>query len=145
VRRDEEEIMKRAFFNVAALILAVYAGAGLVTNSQTRNKPAPADIKIRQRMSMGTGGGAETLLYIKGQRMRSEMPGNLGFTNILQCDLKRTITINEKTKTYMITPTDGTAGSTSATAGDGGAAAMPPPTPLRGALVAITNTITETG
>jgi hypothetical protein len=147
-----EEIMKTAFFNVAALILAVYAGSGLITNSQTRNSsPTPskptADIKIRQRMSMAGGGGTETLLYIKGPRMRSEMPGNLGFTSILQCDLKRTITINEKTKTYMVTPTDGTAGSTTATAGDGGAgaAAMPPNTPPRGGVVNITNTITDTG
>lgn len=32
----------------------------------------------------------------------------MGFTTIVQCDLKRTLTINEKTKTYMMTPTDAT-------------------------------------
>ena len=38
----------------------------------------------------------ETVLYIKGPRMRSEMAGDFGMTTILQCDLKRTLTINEK-------------------------------------------------
>src|SRR5215204_4637874 len=98
--------MKRALLNVAALFLIIWSGAGLVTNSQTSNKPTnTADVKIRQRMSAG-GGSTETAVYIKGQRMRNEMAGNLGFTTIVQCDLKRTITINEKTKTYMVSSTD---------------------------------------
>jgi hypothetical protein len=104
-------------------------------------------------MSMAGAGGTESLLYIKGQRMRSEMPGNMGFTSIMQCDLKRTVTINEKTKTYMITPTDGSAasGSVSTGEGDGGRglsvtpAAQPTPAQPRGGVVNITNTITDTG
>ena len=50
--------------------------------------------------------------------MRSEMAGDFGMTTILQCDLKRTLTINEKTKTYIIMPTDG---STASADGGGGA------------------------
>ena len=95
-------MMKTAFLKPAAFVLVLYAAAGLVTNSQTPKKPAPAgDVKIRQRMSMG-GNGTETLLYIKGPRMRNEMPGGMGFTTILQCDLKRTVTINERTKMIYI-------------------------------------------
>jgi hypothetical protein len=138
---------------LGVFILTVFAGAGLVTNSQTTNKPTTNDVKIRQRMSMGGAGGTESLLYIKGPRMRSEMPGNMGFTSIMQCDLKRTVTINEKTKTYMITPTDGTSasGSVSTGEGDGGRglsvtpAAQPTPAQPRGGVVNITNTITDTG
>lgn len=139
--------MKSAFFKVAALVLVVcLTGAGVVTNSQTPRKPATSDVKIRQRMSTGGSNGVETLLYIKGQRMRTEMPGQLGFTTIMQCDLKRTLTINEKTKSYMVTSTDGTPAP--ATEGDGGGAAVPsaqPQSQTRGGLVNISNTITDTG
>jgi hypothetical protein len=140
-------MMKTAFLKPAALILVLYAAAGLVTNSQTTKKPAPAgDVKIRQRMSM-SGSGTETILYIKGQRMRNEMAGSMGYTTILQCDLKRTLTINEKTKTYMISPTGG---ANTGDAGDGGAGAptgstAQPQTPQRGGIVNVTNTVTDTG
>ncbi len=137
---------------LAALMLVVCAGAGIVTNSQTPNKPTTNDVKIRQRMTMGGGAGSESLLYIKGQRMRSEMPGAMGFTTIMQCDLKRTVTINEKSKSYMISSTDGTStpGSIGTGEGDGGATpgTQPPasdPQQPRGGLVNITNTITDTG
>ena len=90
---------------VSLVVVAVCATSGLVVNGQThpdKSRTMTTDVKIRQRM----GPGMETVLYIKGQRMRSEMAGDFGITTILQCDLKRTVTINEKTKTYMITPTD---------------------------------------
>jgi hypothetical protein len=62
--------MITASLKTLALILAT---AGVVAYSQTPpNKPrATSDVKIRQRM----GPGMETVLYIKGPRMRSEMGG----------------------------------------------------------------------
>ena len=129
-----------------ALILVIFAGAGLVINSQTSNRPTTNDVKIRQRISTGSSPGSETLLYIKGQRMRNEMGGNVGFTSILQCDLKRTLTINEKTKTYLISSTDNP--NTAGAVGDGGPAvpAQPAPNePQRGGVVNVVNTITDTG
>jgi hypothetical protein len=100
-------------------------------------------------MSSGGGNGVETVLYIKGQRMRNEMASSsMGFTTILQCDLKRTLTINEKTKTYMISPIDGANPSVAGDGGPTGAPATPnpePSTPQRGGVVNITNTITDTG
>src|SRR6185503_10218500 len=135
---------------LSACVLLVCAGVGLVSNSQTANKPTTNDVKIRQRMSVGGTTGVESLLYIKGPRMRNEMPGAMGFTTIMQCDLKRTVTINEKTKTYMLSSTDGS-GAVSTGDGDGGGGTVtsgaqpqaPPQT--RGGLVNITNTITDTG
>ena len=141
--------MKRAFFIAAALIVAVNLAAGVVTNSQTTGKQTTNDVKIRQRMSTGNGPGSESLMYIKGQRMRTEMPGNVGFTTIVQCDLKRTLTINENTKTYLISSTDGS-GMPGMGEGDGGAVPGVPNTqpqaqPARGGIVNITNTVTDTG
>ena len=128
-----------------ALILVIFAGVALVTNSQTSTRPTTNDVKIRQRISTGNNPGSETLLYIKGQRMRNEMGGNVGFTTILQCDLKRTLTINEKTKTYLISSSDSM--NTAGAPGDGGPAVAAPPTPTepRGGVVNIVNTITDTG
>ena len=129
-----------------ALILVIFAGAWLVTNSQTSNRPTTNDVKIRQRMSTGGAQGMEMILYIKGQRMRNETGGGLGFTTILQCDLKRTLTLNEKTKTYLISSTDSM--NTAGAVGDGGAAApapVAPDQPQRGGVVNVTNTITDTG
>ncbi len=133
--------MTSAFLRPTTLILAllVYATAGFVAHAQS-------DVKIRQRM----GPTAEMVLYIKGPRMRSEMAsnsGNFGMTTILQCDLKRTLTIYDKTKTYLITPTDGTGAPASAGDGDGGGVnpSVVPSTPPRGGVVNITQTITDTG
>ena len=163
----KEERMRTVLLTIAVLMLVVCAGGGHVTNSQApgnsqaAKSQAPAksagnDVKIRQRMSMGAGNAVESLLYIKGQRMRNEMPGNMGFTTIVQCDLKRTLTINEKTKTYLISSTDGsgTPASTGGGEGDGGGAAVPgaqapgtqsQPQAQRGGVVNITNTINDTG
>ncbi|HVF23535.1 MAG TPA: hypothetical protein VM941_10680 [Pyrinomonadaceae bacterium] len=137
------------------IIIALFAliSAGLLTlNGQTPKKTAvPADVKIRQRMSMGDRGGTETTLYIKGARMRNEMAGGgAGFTNILQCDLKRTITVNEKTRSYLISPTNSPGTSAGAAEGDGGPAPRAttpaqPPAQRRGGVVEVTSTITDTG
>ena len=139
----KERIMITASLKSLVLILIT---AGVVAYSQTPpNKPrAATDVKIRQRM----GPGMETVLYIKGPRMRSEMAGSVGMTTILQCDLKRTLTVYEKTKTYLITPTDGT-GAPGAMEGDGGGGTTNPAAvasaPPRGGVVNITQTLTDTG
>lgn len=124
--------------------LLVLMGLVMVANAQTANKTTN-DVKIRQTMGAGGGNRMETVLYIKGQRMRSESAGNVGFTTILQCDLKRTLTINEKTKTYLITPTDGMNPATSAADGGAGSAPVAQSQPQRGGVVNVTNTITDTG
>src|SRR5688572_4461601 len=143
--------MKASILKAAALILAA---VGLVANSQTPTNKARAttDVKIRQRMGPATGGGVETVLYIKGPRMRSEMASrDFGMTTIVQCDLKRTLTIYEKTKTYMVTPTDGANPSAGTAGGDGdgggGGVSQPatPAAPPRGGVVNVVNTITDTG
>lgn len=134
----------------AAILLGVCAVGNLLIKAQTPAKSSPAaDLKIRQKMTMGAGHVTETVLYIKGQRMRNEMAtGNMGMITVLQCDLKRTLTINDQTKTYLVTPIDGTNSPSGAIPSDGGAAAgvsAPSATPVRGGVVNVTNTITDTG
>lgn len=124
--------------------LLVLMGLVMVANAQTANKTTN-DVKIRQTMGAGGGNRMETVLYVKGQRMRNESAGNVGFTTILQCDLKRTLTINEKTKTYLITPTDGMSPTTGASDGGAGSAPVAQNQPQRGGVVNVTNTITDTG
>ena len=137
---------------VVIALIALISVTFLTLNGQTPKKAAVShDVKIRQRMGMSTGGGTETTLYIKGQRMRNEMAASgAGFTTILQCDLKRTITVNEKTKTYLISPTN-SPGMTSGE-GDGGGGTPPrattpqqPPAQRRGGVVEVINTVTDTG
>jgi hypothetical protein len=136
---------------IVIALLALVSAAFVTLSSQTPKKTAAtADVKIRQRMSMGNTPGTETTLFVKGARMRNEMAGGgAGITSILQCDLKRTITINEKTKTYLVSSTN-SPGMTAAD-GDGGGGApaatttAQPPAQRRGGVVEIVNTITDTG
>ena len=136
--------MTRACFQSAILILLACAAAQFAigqTQPRTTN-----DVKIRQRMSSGNAGGAESTLYIKGQRMRNEV-GGMGFTTILQCDLKRTVMLNDKNKSYLITSTD-QVNATAAGDGDGGGTSSTSTVqnqPQRGGIVNVTNTITDTG
>ena len=137
---------------IVIALFALISAAFVTLSGQTpRKTAATADVKIRQRMSMGSAPGTETTLYIKGLRMRNEMAGGgAGFTNILQCDLKRTITVNEKTRTYLISPTNSPGMTAGAGDGDGGAAPRAttpgqPPAQRRGGVVEVINTITDTG
>jgi hypothetical protein len=70
-----------------------------------------ADIKLRQRVSMG-GQTFETTRMIKGARQRTEQKSAAGgamdfmsqVASIEQCDLRRTIQINDSKKLYFINP-----------------------------------------
>src|SRR5919198_1701011 len=98
---------------------------------------ALADLKVSRKM--GTGGyGGENTVYIKGQRQRTEMPG---MPTIQQCDLRRTIQINDQTRKYLIMPDDTGQPEASAPA----AAPQGPTQTRRGAVVQITESIVDTG
>ncbi|MEI9810107.1 MAG: hypothetical protein WDO16_20805 [Bacteroidota bacterium] len=63
--------------------------------------------KLRQSTSM-TGMKSESTIYVKGPRKRTEGGGYAGMPNniitVEQCDLQRTIKINDKKKLYYIEP-----------------------------------------
>lgn len=67
---------------------------------------ALADSKVKTKTSM-EGHAFESTSYIKGQRFRNENSFALmgaSLSSIRQCDMKRTIEINDKNKTYLIVP-----------------------------------------
>jgi hypothetical protein len=82
----------RKFIKSTTLAIALLCSASIVL----------ADIKVTTKTSAG-GQSMTSTTYIKGARQRTE---GLGYTTIYQCDLKRMIQINDKTRTYMITPLD---------------------------------------
>jgi hypothetical protein len=133
----------------AAISFSMLAAVGTLHGQTPKSSTAPAsDVKIRQRMTMaGSDRGTETVMYVKGSRMRSEMATTgMSMMTVRQCDLKRTIMINDKTRMYFITPdgANGTAGDGGAIPGVPGSVASQTPT-RRGGIVNITSTITDTG
>lgn len=97
---------------------------------------ASADLKITRRAGAGGYSGQSTV-YIKGARERTEMPT---ITSIRQCDLRRTIQINERARKYVIVPDAEVAAATPAPTTPQG-----PKTTRRGAVVTHTVNINDTG
>lgn len=96
---------------------------------------ALADIKITTKSS-SSGQSMTSTTYIKGARQRTE---GMGYTIIYQCDLKRTIQINDKTRSYLITPLENKSGSSSTNSQSAGAHTR------RGGVITYTTTSTDTG
>jgi hypothetical protein len=120
-------------FGVLALLASLTIAAstfGLAGALAQKRPTTPlVDLKVRSRMTTGGADqGIETITYIRGARMRSEMGvTGTGMTNITQCDLRRNIMLNDQTRTYMITPLDAS-GDAGAVAAPGVPAAAPPQT-----------------
>src|SRR4030095_15026465 len=118
----------RIFTIIAFSVMAV-----LSVSAQTR--PAASDFKVKYRVTYVTGGqphSTESTTMIKGARERSENKMGQGFdmTNITQCDLKRTIQINDSVRKYSMTPLE-TDSSTSPSPGPGTTPAPASATPSR--------------
>ncbi|MBD0327402.1 MAG: hypothetical protein ICV68_13275, partial [Pyrinomonadaceae bacterium] len=96
---------------------------------------ALADIKITTK-STASGQSMTSTTYIKGARQRTE---GMGYTIIYQCDLKRTIQLNDKTRTYLITPLEKGSASGGTNSQSAGAHTR------RGGVITYTTTNTDTG
>ena len=63
--------------------------------------------KLKQSTGM-MGMKTESTIYVKGMRKRTESNGTMGMpappVEILQCDLQRTVKLNDKKKLYFIAP-----------------------------------------
>jgi hypothetical protein len=115
----------RKFMKSASLTLALICSVSI----------ALADVKVTTKSAAG-GQSITSTTYIKGARQRTE---GMGYTSIYQCDLKRMIQINDKTRTYLITPLD--EGSASGSASHQGAGTRT----KRGGVITYTTTNTDTG
>ncbi|MDX6612173.1 MAG: hypothetical protein QOD75_1359 [Blastocatellia bacterium] len=70
-------------------------------------RPAASDFRITEKTTQN-GQTFQSTTLIKGARQRSEMNmGGQNTTSIVQCDLKRSVQINETARKYMITPMSG--------------------------------------
>src|SRR5207249_336348 len=64
---------------------------------------AQADTKIKAKYTSG-GKATENTIYSRGSRQRFDVGSGQSMIN--QCDLKKVIQINDKARSYLITPTD---------------------------------------
>ena len=123
-----------------------------VPSSFGQTRPAPnrpaSDFKVKYKVTMNVGGqphSTESVTMIKGARERSESSMGYGYDqiNITQCDLKRTIQINDKVRKYLITPME----VDTSTATSSPTPAPPQPTgPTRaGGIITYTTSAIDTG
>src|SRR5215471_4301642 len=130
------------------IIFAIASITAISSAQRTRenDKPITGDFKITIKQSMGGGQEMQNTTMIKGLRERSQMsmpgmPAGMGMTTITECDLKRTIQINDSARKYMITPMD--SGDSEASATTGGHVSGGPS--RRGGVVTMTINTVDTG
>ncbi|HEV2903453.1 MAG TPA: hypothetical protein VGW32_00300, partial [Pyrinomonadaceae bacterium] len=139
--------MKSRLFLFAFLLVAVSL-VSAISSAQRRtetDKPITGDFKITFKTSTA-GTTIQNTAMIKGQRERSETSVSAGAytmntVSITQCDMKRTIQINDRARKYLITPMDD--GSSSGSTSPGAARTSSPAT--RGGVVTMTVNTVDTG
>jgi len=100
------------------------------------------DLRVKKNITVGGNVVASTETSIKGARERSVSQGANGSTITLrQCDLKRTLTLNEQAQTYFVNPDPQDESAVQAAALATGA----PPARGSGGEILVTTTITDTG
>jgi hypothetical protein len=123
--RWEQTFWGRRFMKSTALLLVLFCSTSI----------ALADVKISTKTTVG-GRSMTTTTYIRAARQRTE---GMGYTSIYQCDLKRVIQINDKTRTYFIAPLE--TGKPEGASAQGAAAGAR----RKGGVITYTTTNTDTG
>src|SRR3989442_3872866 len=136
-------VLFAAFIFAASAITAISFGQ----ERPDEEKPIKGDFKIPIKTTMA-GMPTQSTTMIKGLRERSEtnmsMGGmNMSQTSITQCDLRRTIQINDRARKYMISPMDSDEANDASTSAAAGAAMGG--TSRRGGLVTMTVNTIDTG
>ena len=145
--------MRRGLWGLTILVVlvAITSAAGILAQTRTRPGPKPAvqkppasDLKITYKSTMG-GQVMESTTMIKGARERSEMMigGGMDMVSITQCDLKRTLQINNRVRKYVITPMETETGGVNQTAPSN--VGTPAQESRKGGVVTYTTTATDTG
>src|SRR5713226_5509522 len=140
--------MKSRLFLFTVIIFAVSAitAISFAQHKPDTDQPIRGDFKITIKTSMA-GQDMQSTTMIKGLRERSEtsMGGmNMGMVSVTQCDLKRTIEINDRARKYLITPMESDDSSAIDSGGLVGASASREPM-RRGGIVTMTVNTTDTG
>jgi len=115
-----------------ALVLAVVSCAG---------EGLGDDLHFKKTISVGGNAVSSSEIWVKGARERAVTSSPAGNTITLrQCDLKRTVTLNEQTQSYVIAEDARDEAAIKAAALMGGAPAAP-----TGSTITLSTTITDTG
>jgi len=142
--------MKRRLILFAAIIFAISAVTAISTAQRkpdAAEKPITGDFKITIKSTV-SGQSYQSTTMIKGKRERSESSSpaggmNNGSVKITQCDLRRTIEVNDRSRKYQITPMESDSGDS---AGGGGTSASTSGGPAkRGGVVTMTINTVDTG
>jgi hypothetical protein len=106
-----------------------------------------ADLKITTKNSFGESGGAQSTTYIKGARQRTEqsMGGMGSMVSIYQCDLKRSIQLNDRTRKYLINLLDAGSSPSSSSREDRADQTDKQVKTRKGGIVTFTVSINDTG
>lgn len=101
-------------------VIASITAISFAQRTRDTDKPITGDFKITIKQNLGGGQEMQSTTMIKGQRERSQvsmpgMPPGMSMTTITECDLKRTIQINDNARKYMISPMDSGDSETPAT------------------------------
>jgi len=104
--------MKVKLFLFAALFCAVSV-VSAITSAQRKpvdEKPITGDLKISTRLTVA-GNSMQMTTMIKGRRERSETSfgggaNSISMVTLTQCDMRRTIQVNDKARKYIVTPMD---------------------------------------
>jgi hypothetical protein len=139
--------MKLRFTLLITILVAITSITAISFAQRTQtDKPITGDFKITIKQTMGQGQEMTSTTMIKGLRERSEMsmpgmPASMAMTSITECDLKRTIRINDNARKYMIEPMDTGEGEAPATP-SGPVSGEPS---RRGGVVTMTMNTVDTG
>ena len=141
--------MKSRLILFAVIIFAISAVTAISFGQRRPDdeKPISGDFKITIKTTMA-GMPTQSTTMIKGLRERSEtnmsMGGmNMSQTSITQCDLRRTIQVNDRARKYMISPMDADEANGASTSAAAGPATGD--TSRRGGLVTMTVNTIDTG
>jgi len=142
--------LRLTLFLSVLFVLTTITAISFAQRTRDNDRPITGDFKITIKQSMGSGQEMQSTTMIKGLRERSEtsMPGmpagmSAGMVTITECDLKRTIQVNDRARKYIITPMDSGDTETPATSSSGGHPGGGPS--RRGGIVTMTINTVDTG
>ena len=141
--------MKSRLFRFTAIIFAISAVSAIsfAQRKPDTDQPILGDFKITIKTNMA-GQERQSTTMIRGLRERSEMNMGgmkMGMVSVTQCDLKRTIQINDSARKYIITPMESDDSASGPSSGGGMSAPAGGGPSRRGGVVTMTVNTTDTG
>src|SRR5437016_7268730 len=97
--------LRLSFLLLIVFVISTITAISFSQRTRDTDRPITGDFKITIKQSMGSGQEMQSMTMIKGLRERSEMsvpgmPAGMAMTTITECDLKRTIQINDRARKY---------------------------------------------